>query len=523
MAEQPSPELSGVPAPFHLHWHPILAALQPLLNAQPYPVYLVGGAVRDALLRRGLHDLDFVALGDGRRPAKKIADHFGGAYYPLDNEREVGRAIVEFEGERFILDVARARGETLLEDLSKRDFTINAMAVGLNDDMQTILDPLGGIADTLKKIVRRCGPNSITDDPIRALRGIRQSTKFQMQIEPETRKDMRQHGVNIVASSPERVRDELINLLDGPRPQVALRSLDVLGLLKLILPEVEAMRGVTQTAPHIFDVWEHTLNVVEQLDGILHTISPQRTAESAGNTADGMIVYMLDKFRRQLQDHLATPLPNGRTVRSLLMLAALLHDSGKPATRSVGEDGRVHFYQHEFEGARLADQRATALRLSTEEVSRLAAIVRQHMRPVHLEQALSPHGELSRRSIFRYWNATGLAGVDVCILTLADYLGTVGAHLDLQTWIARIQTVSPLLEGYFLKRDEVVMPPPLITGTDLMEQLGMKPGPRIGAILRAVQEAQAAGEVTTREQALALAQQVLAEGDAMGDGEADDL
>ncbi|MBX3063048.1 MAG: HD domain-containing protein [Anaerolineae bacterium] len=514
-------DLNAVPAPIYIEWHRLIAALQTLLGGYPQPIYLVGGVVRDALLRRASHDLDFVCIGDGRKPAKRIADHFGGAYYPLDSEREIGRAIIEFEGERFVLDVSRARGATLLDDLTGRDFTINALAVPLEGEMQTIIDPLGGISDVMKKIIRRCSPTAIADDPIRALRGVRQSTSFQMQIEPQTRKDIREYGVNIAHSSVERVRDELINLLNGPRPHAALRTLDLLGLLKLILPEVDTMRGVTQSLPHVFDVWEHTLNVVEQLDGILHTISPYRTSESAGNTADGMIVYLLDQYRRQLQDHLATPLPNGRSVRALLMLAALLHDCGKPATRTVGDDGRIHFYKHELEGAQIADQRATALRLSTEEVSRLSAIVRHHMRPVHLEDALSAKGELSRRSIFRYWNATGLAGVDVCILTLADYLGTVGAHMNLQDWIQRIQTVSPLLEGYFLKRAEIVAPTPLISGNDLMQELALAPGPQIGQLLRSIQEAQASGEILTREQALEFARQLLHSGTSADSDDSD--
>lgn len=505
--------LTPIPAPISIAWPALLTALQPVLGTLSIPVLLVGGAVRDAMLRRPIHDLDFVALGDGRVPARRIADHFGGAYYPLDAERQVGRAIIEFDGARYVIDVARGRGQTLLDDLRARDFTINAMAVPLTGEMQTLYDPLGGLPDIAKKVIRRCSPTAISDDPLRALRAIRQSAAFQMQIEKETRTDLRRDGPAIAHASVERVRDEFMTLLNGPRPHAALRALDTLGLLALIVPEVAAMRGCTQSAPHVFDVLDHSLSVIEALDSILHTFSPQRTVESASNTADGMIVYMLDTFRTHVQDHLAHPLPNGRSVRSLLMLAALLHDCGKPATRSVGDDGRIHFYRHEQVGEPMALERATALRLSNEECVRLASVVRHHMRPMHLRQAAGGAEDMptiSRRAVYRFWNAAvGATGVDVCLLTLADYLGMVGATLTLHGWIAHIQTVRPLLEGYFQRRHEVVAPPPLISGRDLMSELGLTPGPVVGRLLRNILEAQATGEITNREQALDLARRRL--------------
>jgi tRNA nucleotidyltransferase/poly(A) polymerase len=516
VTDQPS-ALTPKPAPLYIEWPSLLSALQPILSANPHAVYLVGGAVRDALMRRPIHDLDFVSLGDGRIPAKTIADAFGGAYYPLDSEREIGRAIIEFEGNKYSLDISRARGKTLLEDLQGRDFTINAMAVPLTDDMQSVIDPLGGSTDIIKKIIRRCSPTAIADDPIRALRGIRQSAAFSMLIENETRKDIRQAGEHLSDTSIERVRDEFMNLLNGPRPHAALRALDMLGLLKWIVPEVEAMHGVQQSAPHIFDVWEHTLSVIEALDGILHTISPMRSVESASNTSDGMIVYLMDNFRQRFQDHLVNPLPNGRTVRSLLMLEALLHDCGKPATRSVGENGRIHFYKHELEGQGIAVERATTLRLSNEEVLRLGSVVRNHMRPMQLHMRAN---HVSRRTIYRFWLATGqLAGIDVCLLTLADYLGMVGSSLSLQDWITHIQCVTPLLDGYFNRRDEIVAPTPLLTGREIMNELDLPAGPIVGRIVKALQEAQASGEIATRDQAIELARQVVELGDA---GEADE-
>jgi tRNA nucleotidyltransferase/poly(A) polymerase len=502
----PDPALTPLAAPIDLEWPPILEAVRDVLSGSPTPVYLVGGAVRDALLRRRVHDLDLVTADDGRHMARGLANAVGGAYYPLDPERGVGRAIIEHEGERYSIDVARFRGESLAEDLAGRDFTLNALAAPLTGAMQEIIDPLGGLADLRQKRLRLCSPSAIADDPVRALRAIRQSVAFQFHIEPETRQAMRRDGSRLTDVSPERVRDEFMTMLGGPRPHVALRALDALGLLALIVPEVDAMRGVAQSPPHVFDVWTHTLSVIERLDGVLTTISPLRTDESAADPAHGMIVYLLDRFRGQLQAHLASTLPNGRHVAAVLALGALLHDSGKPATRSVGADGRIHFFGHEAVSAELARARCEALRLSNEETARVVGIAAHHMRPMMLSGSSGESGHVSRRAVYRFWKATGDVGLDVCIVALADHLGMVGAHFDLQDWLAHVQVVGALLDGYLNRREELVAPPPLIGGRELMRALRLMPGPQVGRLLAAISEAQAAGEVTTAEQALALAQ-----------------
>lgn len=501
------PELALQPAPSELEWPPVVEAIRAALTGKSAPVLLVGGAVRDALLRRPVHDLDFATPGDGRDVARRLANALGGDYYPLDAERKVGRAIVEFKGERFELDVAQYRGPSLASDLLGRDFTINALAVPLEGDLQSFYDPTGGLDDLRHKRLRQCAPDSIAQDPVRALRAVRQSMALRFQIEPETRNAIRRDGPRLRDASPERVRDEFMTMLGGPRPHVALRALDALGLLALVVPEIEAMRGVQQSAPHVFDVWEHTLNVVERLDGVVTTIGPLRTDNSAASAAYGLIVYLLDRFRASLQAHLAAPLPNGRSAAGLLALAALLHDCGKPGTTSRDADGRIHFYLHERVGADLALERCRALRLSSSESERVSAIVLHHMRPMMLRQ--SSGGDVSRRAIHRFWKAAGPAGVDVCVLTLADYLGMVGPTLQVPDWLAMLQVAGALLDGYLNRREEVVAPPLLVTGHGLMKALKIEPGPIVGQILAAISEAQAAGEVTTAEEALSLAKALL--------------
>ena len=302
------------------------------------------------------------------------------------------------------------------------------------------------------------------------------------------------------------MRDEFLALLAGPRPTRGLRALDALDLLVLIVPEVEAMRDVPQSPPHHYDVWQHTLETVHALEGILHTISPQRTPSSAAQAGLGMLVYYLDRFRGQLQAHLAQRWPDERSHVGLLMLTALLHDSAKPATRSVDADGRIRFFGHDQIGAALIADRAAALRLSRAEIARMEAIVRHHLRP-HL---LAQEPSLTRRAIYRFWRDCGPAGVDVCLLALADYLAMVGPTLLPEAWGRYLERIGALLEGYFTEGEaRVTALPTLLDGNDLIRSFNLPPGPRIGTLLELIREAQAAGEIATPEEALALARKHL--------------
>ncbi len=486
-----------------LIWPSCINAIRSALAARD-EIYLVGGAVRDAYLHRPLHDVDLAVPGDGQPLARQIANTFKGAYYPLDRARGVGRAIIPWKNEQIIVDVAQFRGPDLLSDLQARDFTLNALAVDLTGDLQAVFDPTGGLADLATKQLRQCGPNSIADDPIRILRAVRASLRFGLGIEPETRANLKRYAAQLTDASIERIRDEFMQILGGTRPAAALSVLQQLGVLSHIIPETQSLIGVLQSAPHQFDVWHHTLTTIEHLDAILHLFAPQRSDDAAARIQTGTIAFSLSHIRAELQDHLARQWPNERTHRSIVMLAALLHDIGKPATTQTNEKGRIQFLRHEQIGAEIAQNRAEALRLSRDEARYLTTIVEQHMRPHWL------HGQsLSARAIYRFWRATGAAGVDVCLLALADYLGTYGVTLDTQAWIDYVTTIQTLLDRYYTRHDTLINPPQLINGQTLLEDFGLPPGPQIGEILENVREAQASGEITTTEEALDWVQRFL--------------
>ena len=473
---------------------------------QDKKVYLVGGAVRDRLLGLPVHDVDLVLAGDALQFAREVANNLGAAYYPLDIERETCRVVISLpHGKHQFLDFARMRDADIESDLRGRDFTVNAMARDLHQPSR-LIDPLNGAADLRARCLRVCTSTSIQDDPVRVLRAIRLANTYELRIEPATLKDIRQNVPNIQRVSIERQRDELFRILDGPRQAIAFRLIEQLGILPYLLPELSLLKGLFQPEPHVSDVWTHTMDVLAKLELILGVLGMEYDPDSAANLVMGLVSVHLGRYRQQLYDHLNGSLNPNRSSRSLLFFAALYHDVAKPVTASINDQEQTHFYRHEEIGASKTQIRASALRLSNEEVERLNLIVRHHMRPMWLGQT----GQLpSQRAIYRFFRDTGKAGVDVCLLSLADMLGTYGSSLPQDAWSHHLDVVRTLLEAWWEHQNEHISPSPLIGGKMLIDEFGLTPGPLIGEILQAVREAQAAGEVQKLDQALSLARSII--------------
>lgn len=477
---------------------PILAQVRAILPAGA-PIYLVGGAVRDLLLGHASHDLDFVVPREAIAVARKAANALGGAFFALDPQRDTGRVLLTGESnKRYFLDFTSFRGPDLESDLRARDFTINAIALDLRQP-EALVDPLGGAQDLRARVLRPCSPTSFDDDPLRILRCVRLAVKYELRLLPETRRLLSQALAGLSRVSAERMRDELFRIFDAHKPAVALRTLDILGALEYVLPEVKALKGVTQSPPHVDEVWPHTLNTVQKLSDLIDSLGPEHDPETAANWALGLVALRIGRYRQQISDHLSENLNPDRSLRSLLLLAALYHDIGKPASRQVEADGRIRFFDHDQLGAQLAGQRGARLHLSNSEIERLTTIIRHHMRPLLLAQT----GAMpSRRAIYRFFRATGAAGVDICLLSLADTLATYGPGLPQEVWVKQLDTARTLLEAWWEQAEEKVSPPALLNGHEMMECFGLPPGPEIGRLLEELREAQATGEIKERSEAL---------------------
>ncbi len=499
-----TPEILFMPISNPLDFPPLLEKVIAALPADQ-TVYLVGGAVRDLLLGRAIRDFDFALARGGIPAARKVAKALKADFYPLDPERDTGRVLVtEPDGTRTVLDFAAFRGPDLDADLQGRDFTLNAIA--LDPRTQQIFDPLGGAIDLKEKRLRACSPSAFEDDPVRILRGVRLAADFGFRILPEARQGMKAATARLAGVSSERVRDELFRILEGPAPASCLRALDMLGALSVILPELAALKGVTQPAPHVHDVWEHTLAVLAALETILSALAPDYNPEKAADLLNGSMVLRIGRYREQIARHLSAALTPNRTGRGLLFLAALYHDVAKPHTKKMDEGGQLRFWDHDQQGADIAGERARLLALSNEEIARLETVIRNHMRILfHTNRLVKENKPPSRRAVYRFFRDAGPAGVEVCLLALADLRATYGQSLSQESWVAMLDVVRLLMENWYEKPAESISPPPLVDGDDLMHALGLRPGKRIGELLEAIREAQVMGEVSTREQALDLA------------------
>jgi tRNA nucleotidyltransferase/poly(A) polymerase len=501
------PEIIYMPVPFS--YSPLIDQVRELLSEQE--IYLVGGAVRDMLLNRISHDLDFALPSNGIALARRVANALNADFMSLDQERDTGRVIVtESDGTRTFLDFATYRGKDLEEDLRARDFTINAIA--FDPRTLTLLDPLNGASDLRFKILRACSGTSLSDDPIRILRAVRLAAAFEFKIEGETRKAMKEAASSLPRISVERQRDELFKILEGPRPDASLRALEMLGVFPYLLPELPALKGVEQSPPHVYDVWEHTLSVLGHLENILGALAPGYHADDTNDLFTGLLTLRIGRFREQFARHFAASLNTDRSVRAALFFAALYHDVQKPATKSVESGWRIRFFDHDVQGAAVAEERARTFNLSNDEVERIRLIIQHHMRFHFFTSRLEGEKqEPSRKAIYRFFRDTRKASSDLVLLGLADLRGTQGATLKQETWTAALDVARILLENYWEKPQETVSPPRLLNGNELMTELGLAPGRVVGQLLEAIREGQATGKVENRAQAVAFAREYLKE------------
>ncbi len=320
--------------------HPLLERIISLLPTG-FPIYLVGGAIRDALLNRPSYDLDFVTPGDSMKMARKLADELGAAYFPLDTERNVARVVLKakddasFQGAHSMrVDFSTFQGADLFSDLQGRDFTMNAMAVEIHH-LDRLVDPLSGTADLVSKRLRACSDNSFLDDPVRILRAVRFSVDLDLHIQPETLHLMQAAISHLPDISAERLRDELFRILSISHPTTSLQILDKLKVLDTILPEVCMLKDVQQSTPHVMDVWNHTLDFLIRLESLLDVLAPEYDPEKAGNLTLDLVSLQLGRYKEQLAEHLNNALNPDRPHRGLIFLAGLYHDVGKLTTRSI--------------------------------------------------------------------------------------------------------------------------------------------------------------------------------------------
>ncbi|HET7122429.1 MAG TPA: HD domain-containing protein [Solirubrobacterales bacterium] len=440
--------------------------------------WIVGGAVRDAALGREVADLDLAVAGDPGTAAKAIAAAVEGHAFELSAEFRTWR--VTAPGHGWQVDVTALRGEAIEADLAERDFTIGAVAVPLGGG--EAVDPYGGLADLDRRRLRAVGERSFEEDPLRLLRAPRLAAELDLEIEVSTVALARAAAPRAAEPAGERQLAELRQLLGGPDPLRGLGLLDELELTAVVLPEVEALRGVEQGPNHHLDVHGHTLAVLE------HTLEVEADLDRFAGERAG-----------EVADLLGEPLADEVDRRTALRFGALFHDIAKPQTRAE-RDGFVGFRGHDKLGAEVIGSICGRLRASRRLTQHLQGLALHHLRLGFM----IPEMPLPARRVHEYLRATEPVTVDVTLLTVADRLSArgvgpiaspemVSAHLTL----AR-KMIAAALDW---RRDGP--PAPLLRGDELARKLGIDAGPELGRAVRELEAAQFAGEVSDREGAVA--------------------
>jgi putative nucleotidyltransferase with HDIG domain len=450
--------------------------------------WVVGGAVRDALLGREVIDVD-LAVEPGREEADARAVAKSADAVAFQLSEEFGTWRVEARDHEWHLDVTRLRAEGIDADLRHRDFTINAIAVPLADLDADPIDPTGGAADADSRVLRAASESAFADDPLRLVRAARIAGALGLEIEPATIEYARAEAGRAAEPAGERRLAELRLLIGSEDPLRALELLDELGATTGVLPELEALRGVEQNPNHHLDVHGHTIEVLRQL-----LVVESDLERYAGDMA-AEVRALLDQ---QLGD--------GFTRRHGLRLGALLHDTGKPATKG-SHGGYVTFIGHDSVGAEIVDESLARLKAGRALRRYVAGLTRHHL---HLGFMVHER-PLPRRRLFDYLRKCGDVAPDVTLLTAADRMsargaGPVAAPEMIEAHLELVREVLPdALEW------QRAGPPALpLPGDELAREAGIEEGPQLGELIAELQAAIFAGEVSGREEAITHARETLA-------------
>lgn len=435
-------------------------------------IYLVGGTVRDALMGKQPSDFDLAVSGDIAGIAADIAERCGGRVVDLGGKK--GFAVLRVAAPSLTIDITPLDNCTIEANLGLRDFSVNAMAYDV--EKLCIVDCVGGLSDLDQKVIRMVSEEAFTKDPARLTRAYRMAAMLGFHISPPTRSAIGRHSDLIDHVPGERIWSELVKLFSTQASSTIVRDMASDGLLTAIFPELEPTIGCHQNRFHQYDVFEHSLRTYTHVETLVN-----RAKQKFGHLITA--------------DELANLIDNG----PLMKYTALLHDVGKPVTRKIDTDGRIHFAGHASRGETLATKASQRLRLSKQQRETAGAIIRNHVRPLFLFLAMK-NGTPNQRGIVRFFRHAGGLTIPILVHGIADCMAK---HAELQHRDREfIGFCNHLMADYEKFRAQLTTAPPLVNGNDLIDIFDLAPSPLFKKILRCVEERWFTGELSTREEAL---------------------
>lgn len=442
---------------------PMLSQLSKLAKEKNVPLFLVGGYLRDLLLGTRAKDYDFALPKKASSFIETMEEMLHLHFFKVGKE-EISTISYRIIKESLSIDLTFLQGEAIEEDLERRDFTMNAVAFCLKDE--TFHWAEGALQDIGKKLIRTVSSRSIDQDPLRMLRAVRYfCTLEHFAIDDELKEEITSKKEKIFNVPAERIRTELDQILLSPQPAVGIKSLYEFNLLFSLFPELKGLRSLGQDEHHHLDALSHTLLIIEKIAWALEWVA--RNCQEISLPPEGMLC---------------------------LSYAALFHDIGKQDTYSKDEKGKVHFYYHEAFSVRSAEKIMERLRFSNLMKDNVLHLVKHHMRILNLSW------ETKETALRRLVNQIGDETPLLVLLSLADKEASRGI-LSVQNDEVVETHCLRVLELF--KEKDIVHPPPLITGHDVMA-LGYSPGPRVGQILSFIRHKQVEGEIQNRGEALSM-------------------
>ena len=427
---------------------PLASSLAAAFKEKGFRLALVGGPVRDAILGRLGNDLDFTTDAhplETKKILKGWAENIwdtGIAFGTVAGKRgDTTVEVTTYRSEKYDEDSRNPDveyGDSIEGDLSRRDFTINSMALELTTETPEFIDPFNGIDDLAKKIIRTpsLAEQSFSDDPLRMMRAARFAAQLEFTLDEDVITAMRDMAGRISIISAERIRDEFIKLLLSPTPRIGITILVESGIAAIVLPEIPQLQLEVDEHHHHKDVYEHSITVLEQAIA--------------------------------QEDRLGG-------VNLVLRLAALLHDIGKPKTRNLIAGGGVSFHHHEVVGARLAKKRLKELRFDNETIEAVETLVALHLRFHGYGE-----GEWTDSAVRRYVRDAGDLLVHLHVLTRADCTTRNAKKAE------RLSQIYDSLEAriaVLMEQEELSKIRPDLDGAQVMALLDIAPGAQVGKAL----------------------------------------
>lgn len=413
-----------------------------------YDSYLVGGYLRDLLSGEISPDRDIAIKCDNlAKLTKKIADELNGSFVELDPVNEIYRVVF---GNDYI-DFAKLLNNNLIDDIKRRDFTINAITYDINNEK--FVDITGGKKDFEEKIIRTYKISNLSDDPLRTLRAIRFQAKLGFRIDDEIINFIKENNSLILNVAPERIHQELIKTFEGKFLIDALFSMDETGLLDVIFPFFKDIKKIPSNSHHHLDLFHHLI-------------------ETTGNI---------------------------RINKPELKLAAFIHDLAKPDCWTIEpETGRHRFIGHDELGAKKVVPFLKKLKFSNKEIEYISKMVQFHIYP----SALMKDENVTERAIIRFIRKIGDDTLDLLELARADRLSARGPAVSDEMIEVNLSNLEKLKEKYFEISPKLKEMPKLVDGNEIMQILNLKPSPKLKEIIDEIKELQLEGKINTKEDAI---------------------